>query len=233
MADARLDPHPSMPTYAVRAPLAKWLREQAREAHDELGPYRLLDIGCGEKPYEPLFTPYVSSYIGVDPVENPRAEVRGAAEALPLEDASADVTICIQVLEHVDDPAAVVRELHRVTAPGGRVLLSTHGVMVYHPAPVDRWRWTHEGLEKIFADAGPWDSVRVTPSSGTAACLAMLTSIYIDHVFRRIHLGRLMRPVVSVVNRTAGAIDRRQPLLSGTKPGTLAANYHVVAVKAR
>jgi hypothetical protein len=61
----------------------------------------------------------------------------------------------------------------------------------------------------------------------------MLTSIYIDHVFRRIHLGRLMRPVVSVVNRTAGAIDRRQPLLSGTKPGTLAANYHVVAVKAR
>jgi hypothetical protein len=42
-----------------------------------------------------------------------------------------------------------------------------------------------------------------------------------------------MPPVVSVVNRAAGAIDRRQPLLSGTKPGTLAANYHVVAVKAR
>lgn len=232
MADARLDPPLSMPTYAVRAPLAAWLRAQAREAHDALGAYRLLDIGCGEKPYEPLFTPYATSYVGVDPVENPRAEIRSAAESLPLEDGSADVTICIQVLEHVDDPAAVLRELHRVTGPGGRVLLSTHGVMVYHPAPVDLWRWTHEGLERLFANAGAWDSVRVTPASGTTACLAMLSSIYIDHVFRRIRLGRLMPPIVSVVNRSARAIDRRQPLLAGTRPGTLTANYHVVAVKA-
>ncbi|MFN8223043.1 MAG: class I SAM-dependent methyltransferase [Gaiellales bacterium] len=229
MADARLEPRPSMPTYAVRAPLAAWLREEARDAHAALGPYRLLDIGCGEKPYEPIFAPYVSSYVGVDPVDNPRAEVKGAAEALPLDDGCSDVTICIQVLEHVEDPAAVVRELHRVTAPGGRVLLSTHGVMVFHPNPVDRWRWTHQGLEKLFADAGEWASVRVTPSSGTTACLAMLTSIYLDHVLRRLRLARLMPPLVSIVNRVGAAIDRRQPLLAGTRPGTLTANYHVVA----
>ena len=49
--DARLDPPWSMPTYAVRAPLARWLGEEARRAHADLGPYRLLDVGCGEKPY--------------------------------------------------------------------------------------------------------------------------------------------------------------------------------------
>lgn len=230
--DPRLDPTLSMPTYAVRAPLAAWLRSEAREAHAELGPYRVLDVGCGERPYEPLFAPYTASYTGVDPVDNPRADLKAAAEELPLADGSVDVALCIQVLEHVDDPQAVVRELARVTAGGGRVLLSTHGVMVYHPNPVDRWRWTHEGLERLFEQAGPWARLSVTPASGTTACIAMLASIYVEHVLRRARLGKLAGPLVSGLNRAARALDRRSPLLAGTRPGTLAANYHVVAVKA-
>ena len=89
MPDARLDPPWSMPTYAVRAPLARWLGEEARSAHEVLGPYRLLDVGCGEKPYAALFAPYVREHVGVDAVENPHAELRGAIEALPVEDVDA------------------------------------------------------------------------------------------------------------------------------------------------
>ena len=118
MADPRLDPARSLPTYAVRAPLARWLRNEARRAHDDLGRYRLLDVGCGQKPYEPFFAPHVSSYVGVDPVDNPKAELRGAVEALPVEDGSFDVVLCSQVLEHADDPALAVRELFRVLAAG-------------------------------------------------------------------------------------------------------------------
>lgn len=221
-----------MPTYAVRAPLVRWLADEARRAHADLGPYRLLDVGCGEKPYSPLFTPYVSSYIGVDPVENPAAELRGPIEALPVADGSFDVVLCAQVLEHVDDPAAGVRELHRATAPGGRVLLSTHGAMVYHPNPVDLWRWTRAGLERLFERNGEWASVRVSPGSGSTACVAMLASIYLEHVFRRAHAGRLARPLVSALNRSAAAIDRRSALLWEPGPGTIAVNYHVVAEKA-
>jgi SAM-dependent methyltransferase len=220
-----------MATYAVRAPLVAWLRDEAAAAHAAHGAYRVLDVGCGVRPYEPLFAPFVAAYTGVDPVDNPHADVRAPAEDLPLPDASADVTLCLQVLEHVDDPQAVVRELARVTAPGGRVLLSTHGVMVYHPNPVDRWRWTHEGLERLFEQAGPWARLHVAPSSGTTACLAMLCAIYAGHVLKRIRLGRLAGPVASVLNRVARALDRRSPSLAGVRPGTLAANYHVVAVK--
>ena len=115
-ADARLDPPWSMPTYAVRAPLVRWLAEEARLAHEALGPYRLLDVGCGEKPYAPLFAPYASEHVGVDTVENPHAELRGAIEDLPVEDESFDVVLCAQVLEHCDDSAAAARELHRVTS---------------------------------------------------------------------------------------------------------------------
>jgi SAM-dependent methyltransferase len=229
--DARLDPPPSMPTYAVRAPLVRWLTAEARQAHADLGPYRLLDVGCGELPYRPLFAPYVASYVGVDAVENPLADLRGPIESLPVADGAFDVVLCAQVLEHVDDPVAAVRELHRVTAAGGRVLLSTHGAMVYHPSPVDLWRWTHAGLERLFASAGEWASVRVTPASGSTACVAMLASIYLDHVLRRAHVAPLSRPLVSMLNRTAALLDRNVELLREPRPGTIAANYHVVAEK--
>ena len=221
-----------MPTYAVRAPLARWLRDEAKRAHDDLGAYRLLDVGCGQKPYEPLFAPYVASYIGVDPVENPHAELKGAVEDLPVEDGTFDVVLCSQVLEHCDDPARAVAELHRAMAPGGRLLLSTHGVQVYHPSPVDYWRWTHAGLEKVVSENGEWASVRVSPASGTTACVAMLVNMYIDLAARRAHLGVLAKPIVAALNTLAEAVDARSARLRNPGPGTLHANFHVVAEKA-
>jgi SAM-dependent methyltransferase len=232
VADARLNPSRSSPRYAVRAPLVRWLREEASRAHDDLGAYRLLDVGCGQKPYEPIFAPFVSSYVGVDPVENPRAELRGPVEALPVEDGSFDVVLCNQVLEHADDPALAIRELFRAVAPGGRLLLSTHGTQVYHPSPVDYWRWTHAGLEKIVRDNGEWASVTVSPASGTTACIVMLLNVYIDLAARRAHLGALAKPVVAALNAAAETIDRHAAGLREPRPGTLFANFHVVAEKA-
>jgi SAM-dependent methyltransferase len=231
--DLRLDPPRSMPTYAVRAPLAAWLRAEAERAHRELGAYRVLDVGCGEQPYRPLFEPFTSSYVGVDPVENPIADLRGPIEDLPVEDGSFELVLCAQVLEHVDDPLQGVRELHRVLAPGGRVLLSTHGAMVYHPAPVDYWRWTHAGLERLFGQGGEWASVTVTPGCGTTSSLTMLIAVYVEHVLRRTPLRFARGGIVGGLNRLAEVIDRRSAALRDGRPGTLSANYHVVAEKPR
>lgn len=218
-----------MPTYAVRAPLVRWLRDEARRAYEELGRYSVLDVGCGAKPYEPLFSAYAASYNGVDSVENPHADLRGTIEALPVEDGSVDVVLCNQVLEHSDNPMQAVSELRRVTAPGGRVLASTHGVMAYHPSPTDYWRWTHAGLEKLFADNATWAFVRVTPASGTTACLGMIVSIYLDLGFRRLRLGALARPIIAGINSVAVVIDGSSARLREPGPGTLFANFHVVA----
>ena len=221
-----------MPTYAVRAPLARWLADEAERGARDLGTYRLLDVGCGEKPYAPLFAPHVSEYVGLDTAAHTNAELVGPIETIPAADASFDVAICIQVLEPVVDPAQGVRELSRVTRPGGRVLLSTHGTIVYHPNPVDLWRWTHEGLQRLFEENGDWRSVTVTPGSGTASSLAMLNAIYLEHVLRRTPLRPIRGAVVAGLNRAARALDGGSATLREPRPGTLAANYHVVAEKA-
>jgi SAM-dependent methyltransferase len=155
--------------------------------------------------------------------------VRGSVEDLPVADGSFELVLCTQVLEHCDDPAQAVRELRRVTAPGGRVLASTHGVQVYHPSPQDLWRWTHAGLRRLFEANGDWTALDVRPAGGTAACLAMLLGTYIEIAGRRARVGGLARGPVWLLNRTGRTLDRRVALLREPVPGSLFANLHVRA----
>lgn len=207
--------------YAVRRPLVEWLRAQ-----DVTGA-RVLDIGCGDRPYDDLFP----GATGFDVPGNPHADLHGSLEAIPVEDGSFDVVLCLQVLEHVADPGAAVRELHRVVRPGGRVLLSTHGIYPFHPNPHDLWRWTHQGLERLFLTNAEWTSVSVRPGAGSAATLAMTNAHLIDLLFKRLHARPLAAPFIALLNTAGEALDGAVPLLRSTAPGTLHANYHVEAVR--
>ncbi|MFN2628775.1 MAG: class I SAM-dependent methyltransferase [Gaiellaceae bacterium] len=224
----RRRPRPGSPTWTVRAPLAEWLRRAAVEAAGTYGRYRVLDVGSGIKPYYPFFEPYADEYVGVD--LGPDADLQGTVESLPVENGSFDLVLCTQVLEHCDDPAKAVSELRRVTRPGGRVLASTHGVSVYHPAPQDLWRWTHSGLDRLFRENAEWSAVTVRPGSGTTACVGMLLSHSIDLLLKRARLRPLGRPLIAGINRGAAALDRSVPMLGEPIAGSLAANYHVEAV---
>jgi SAM-dependent methyltransferase len=115
----------------------------------------LVDLGCGAMPYRPLFAPRVRRYIGVDLPRNPWADLYTAPDGgVPLADGSADFVLSNQVLEHVASPADYLAECRRILRPGGRLLLSTHGYWLYHPDPVDYWRWTGSGLTRQVRLAG-------------------------------------------------------------------------------
>jgi SAM-dependent methyltransferase len=222
--EERRSPSRSSATWVVRSALAEWLRAQAGEMRSR-GSYRVLDVGCGPKPYYPLFAD-ASEYVGLDVVANPVAELHGQVEDLPVADGSFDLVLCTQVLEHCDDPAQAVRELRRVVAPGGRVLASTHGVQVYHPSPHDYWRWTHAGLRRLFEENGEWAAVSVTPGAGTASTLAMLLGTYLEIALRR---SAAARGPVWLLNSVGSGLDRRVGSLQELRPGSLTANFHVVA----
>jgi SAM-dependent methyltransferase len=209
--------------YAVRKPLLAWLRSQP------LAGLRVLDVGCGDKPYAALLKDAVE-VVGFDVPGNVHAELHGSIEAIPVEDASFDVVLCLQVLEHVPDPAAAVRELHRAVRPGGRVLLSTHGVYPFHPNPEDLWRWTHTGLERLFRDNGDWSSVSARPGAGTAATVAMLIAHLVDLLCKRASVRPVARPLVAALNAAGEALDGAVPLLREPVPGSLTANLHLEAV---
>ena len=219
----RLDPPRTSVQYAVRKPLIEWLRGQ------QVAGLRVLDVGCGDRPYDALLAG-AAEIVGFDVPGNPHADVHGSIEAIPLEDASFDVVLCLQVLEHVPDPAAAVRELRRVAKPGGRVLTSTHGVYPYHPNPNDLWRWTHTGLEHLFRTQAEWSSVSVRPGAGTAATVAMLVAHVVDLLCKRARIRPAATPFVAALNAAGEALDRAVPPLREPVPGSLNANFHVEAV---
>jgi SAM-dependent methyltransferase len=220
------EPRRSQPGWSVRQPLVDGLRQEGASAAGK----RVLDVGCGDKPYYPFFSA-AASYVGLDVQQNPNADLHGFAEAIPAEDDAFDIVICTQVLEHADDPAQAVRDMHRVTAPGGRVLASTHGTQVYHPNPGDHWRWTHTGLERLFTANGEWERIDVVPNAGTTSALAMLLGRSLHLLMKRAGIAWAARPFVYTLNSFAAVVDARVPSLREKRPGALFANFHVTAVK--
>ncbi|MCB0121138.1 MAG: class I SAM-dependent methyltransferase, partial [Caldilineaceae bacterium] len=73
---------------------------------------------------------------------------------LAVSDATYDVVICSQVLEHLPDPEHVLRELHRVLKPNGRLWLSTPLFFEEHEVPHDYYRYTRYGLRYLLEKSG-------------------------------------------------------------------------------
>src|SRR4051812_21771730 len=86
---------------------------------------RLLDIGCGNKPYRSLF-PRVSEYVGCDIAQSSDnvVDVISAADDIPLESGSFDAVLSTQTIEHVGNFAGLLSESFRVLKPGGKLYLS-------------------------------------------------------------------------------------------------------------
>src|SRR2546427_12801590 len=63
----------------------------------------LLDIGCGNKPYETLFRPWIKTYVGCDVAQSGlhRVDMISDATAVPLPDESVDTVLSTQTIEHV------------------------------------------------------------------------------------------------------------------------------------
>jgi SAM-dependent methyltransferase len=118
-----------------------------------------VDVGCGDGRHSHrLAERFRFSVIGIDPfppdVDEGRVRfLRGSAETLPVEDATADLVWCRGVLVHVADLDGAYAEFHRVLRDGG------HAV-VYEAFATDRLEpreaeWLFQALGIVAASADP------------------------------------------------------------------------------
>lgn len=135
-------------------------RSGLRDAMSEFAPKlsgRLLDVGCGSKPYQALFA--VDAYIGLD-IDSEVSRKRGMADhyydgnIFPFADASFDSVLCNQVLEHVFNPDMFLGEVVRVLKPGGKLLLTVPFVWDEHEQPYDYARYSSFGLRALLEKQG-------------------------------------------------------------------------------
>lgn len=178
------------------------LAELARELDTSSG-MRVLDYGCADLPYRHFF-PADADYLAADLPGNPQATLDIDSDgSVAVDDASVDVVLSTQVLEHVGDPQAYLAECARVLRPGGQLLLSTHGIMVYHPDPDDYWRWTCAGLRRAVESAG----LEVQRFEGVMGLGASGLQLFQDAVYGRLP-RRLRAPFALVLQRLIALVDR-------------------------
>ncbi|WP_439475930.1 class I SAM-dependent methyltransferase [Brevundimonas sp.] len=88
---------------------------------------------------------------------------------IPLKDASLDLIVTQEVLEHVADYRGTVRDLARILKPGGIIYCQLPFQIGFHPGPNDYRRFSRQGMEQLFE--GPeWhiEQVGVATGHGTA-----------------------------------------------------------------
>jgi SAM-dependent methyltransferase len=118
---------------------------------------RVLDVGCGRKPYRKLFP--ATAYVGLE-IDTPENRARNWADAFyqgesfPFPDQSFDNVVCNQVLEHVFQPDLFLREVYRVVKPGGNMLISVPFAWDEHEQPRDYARYSSFGLRYLLENAG-------------------------------------------------------------------------------
>ncbi len=174
---------------------------------------RVLDVGAGDAPYAELFahTDYVTLDWESSPHEGARtADVAASADAMPLPDASFDVVVLTQVLEHVRRPGVVLSEIARVLKPGGWLYATVPFVWELHEEPHDYWRFTRYALAALLEDAG-MNAVSIEARSDSFTALAQLMT----NVAWTLHVGEMSpqaEQASSTLRALAGEVARLAPL---------------------
>jgi SAM-dependent methyltransferase len=152
---------------------------------------RVLNVGSGG-------TSYGERVTNLDIAPGPNVDVVAPAEALPFEAGSFDAVVMMAVLEHVADSNLALQEIRRVLCPAGEVVVAIPFIQGWHPAPLDRRRYTREGLAAELDQHGfnVIDSgISTGPASGMAWVTAEFLALLLSGRSRRAH--RYARVVTS------------------------------------
>lgn len=192
---------------------------------------KTLDIGCGNDQYGNYFP----SRTTVDIEQREGIDVDIIADAHDLHqiaDASYDVILCTEVLEHLHTPARAIAEFKRVLAPGGLLILTTRFVYPLHDTPHDYYRYTKYGLQHLLQDFAIETLEEETNTVETLAVLYQRIGFQCDTLWLKpfkvfwFLKAKLTRRFSWLLTKEYGDIGHKN-----TEQNILASGYYVAARK--
>ncbi|OJU96167.1 MAG: hypothetical protein BGO23_01190 [Solirubrobacterales bacterium 67-14] len=173
---------------------------------------KMLDIGCGVKPYKKMFAPYVDQHIGLDHADTLHSrneiDIEATAYEMPIADETFDTVLCSMVLEHLEEPGKALSEAHRVLKPGGSAIYMAPFIWHLHEQPRDFFRYSEHGLTHLFEKTG-FEVKELVPLSGFWVTFGQLFVYYIYRFNRGPMRFVPIVPLVGlVVQGLAAVLDR-------------------------
>lgn len=148
---------------------------------------KLLDAGCGEKPYSLLYERLVEEGTGCDVktcVHDQQAiDVFASVDCLPFQDEAFDTILCTNVLEHVAEAGDGFRELSRCLKHEGFLILSVPFLYPLHEAPHDYYRYTFYGLRHQMEING-LEIKKAVPLGGPGFLAAVYAHLFVTKMIR-------------------------------------------------
>ncbi|MGB4773369.1 MAG: class I SAM-dependent methyltransferase [Chitinophagaceae bacterium] len=194
------DFHPGIlhPLYLIRSGLYAAFRHLVPQLKG-----KLMDFGCGLKPYEAMFT--VDEYVGVDykgdgpTYSHHKVDVFYDGHTLPFQDDHFDSIFSSEVFEHVFNLPEIMGELRRVLKPGGLILVSCPFAFGEHEAPADYARYTSFAMKSLFTSHG-FEVVHYEKTGSFIEAIVQQRIAYWDrHVISRIAGIPVLRTIARVI----------------------------------
>jgi ubiquinone/menaquinone biosynthesis C-methylase UbiE len=188
---------------------------------------RLLDVGCGTRPFADLLEAHSDRSLGIEidrgrfglksnsaegmiacsggeqPMSLPDAWASGLH--LPFHDGSFDTAVSFQVLEHVPQPARMLAEITRVLRPGGVLVLTAPHIWGIHEEPHDYYRFTPYGLRYLAETVG-LRVHSVVPLAGFWVTMGARFTQYLSQ-FEKLYLHPVTRPLMALIQVVCLAFD--------------------------
>lgn len=178
---------------------------------------RLLDIGCGTKPYKKLIAHFVTEHIGIDQEgtlhDKSQIDLFGTAYQIPVESQTFDSAICTAVLEHLEEPEIALRECYRVLKPGGVAIFSVPFIWHLHEEPRDFYRFSKYGLKYLFEKVG-FEIIELKALSGFWITFSQLFVYYLYRFnlgpFRWFRIIDILGLSIQTFSYFIGKLDRTE-----------------------
>ncbi len=156
---------------------------------------RVLVIGGGRATpgVEALYERPEVDLVGFDIYRSPLVQFVADAHQVPLANGTIHAVWIQAVLEHVLDPAIVVREIHRVLAPGGLVYAETPFMQHVHEGPYDFTRFTESGHRWLFRE---FERIDADVVAGLTMQLAWSVEAWVTGLTRSRNAGAWARRLV-------------------------------------